>query len=213
MAQVTFSQVSSAALEMVKAETLKRGMTVSTDAAKESSLTNIDMSVFNKDEIFRFAPELSNVVYDVKMRRSTNTARVVFVATVDGSAKMFFPSTMRKAVQEAKPAIVAGENVPLTGVTYIANRKGFTREGKPTDFYEVCQKFPNDLSLYQALAKHEVAVIVKDRKVVTARSFNDPTRTQNQGVMCIEFALDGKEREDLIKVLTEEAAAAVEKAA
>lgn len=209
MANFNFVAVNQSAIEMVKAEILKRGMVKSENAAKESSLTNIDMSVFGKDEVFRFTPELSETVYEVKMRNSTNVARVVFVATLDGSSKMFFPSTMRKAVQEAKPATIAGENVPLTGVTYIANREGFTREGKPTQFYEVCQKFPSDLSLYTALAKNQVAVIVKDRKVVTARSFNDPTRTQNQGVMNIEFALEGAERDALIKTLEEAASAAV----
>lgn len=213
MANLNFVEVSASAREMVKTEILKRGMQKSVNAAKESSLTNIDMSVFSKDEVFRFVENLSDEVYDVKMRNSTNVARVVFVATLDGSSKMFFPSTMRKAVQEAKPAIIAGENVPLTGVTYVANREGFSRENKSTDFFDVCQKFPNDLALYTALAKNQVAVIVADRKVVTARSFNDSTRTQNQAVMNIEFALEGTERAALIAKLEEEARKAVESAA
>lgn len=199
-------------MNMVKAEMAKRGMVVSKGAAEESSLQNIDMSVFNKGDIFRFMPNLSDVVYDMKMRRSTNVARVVFVATKDGDAKMFYPSTLRKAVQEAKASTVVGENCPLTGVTYVANHEDFDREKKTTDFYEVCQKFPNDLALYQTLAKHQVAVEVKDRKVVEARNFNDSSRIQRQGLMNIEFCLEGAEREELMKTLTAEAEKAVDSA-
>lgn len=209
MVESTFKQVSEVALNMMNAEKAKRGMRVSTSANNDSSLTNIDMSVFSKDELFKFDKIASNEVYEVPMRNSTNIARVVFVVTIDGGIKMFYPTTMRKAVAEAKASPIAGEVAVLTGNTYVANRKDFARDGEATEFYNLCQKFPNDKSLYSALAENGVVVKVADKKIVQGRAFNDPTRVSNQGLLYIEFADEGAERAALIAKLEEEAKKAV----
>ena len=200
MAQVFYEKIRHEAIDMMNTEIERRKMTLSSSAMIESSVTNIDRSVFNKDEIFIFHPEISMQVWDVPMR-SGHMARVVFVATPDGLVKMFYPSTIRKVLYEAEPNPIEGEAAILTGKKYAANRENFDPDGNITKFYEMALKYPNDLSFYQALAKHRVAVRVLDRKIVKARSFLDPTRVQNQGVMRIDFALEGREREDLLKSL------------
>ncbi|GFI00082.1 hypothetical protein IMSAGC004_02489 [Bacteroidaceae bacterium] len=200
MAELFLKKIKHEAIDMMNAEIERRKMSISSLAMVESSATNIDMSIFVKDEIFIFRPEISMQVWDVPMR-SGHMSRVVFVATPDGSVKMFFPSTIRKVLYEAEPNPIEGEAVILTGKKYAANRENFDPDGNITKFYEMALKYPNDLSFYQVLAKHMVSVKVLDRKIVKARSFLDPTRVSNQSVMCIDFTLEGHERENLLKEL------------
>lgn len=62
-------------------------------------------------------------------------------------------------------------------------------------------KSPNDLSFYQALAKHHATVRFFNRKIIKEHFFLDHTRINNQGIMHIDFALKGHERKNSLKNL------------
>lgn len=208
-----YKGVSESAMEVIKAEMLRRGMVESENAKTNSSMTNVDMSMFSKGDILCFDPKISGTVLSTKIRNSNNSTDVVFVMTLEGDVRTFYPSCMRRAIQEAKENPVAGEKAILTGNTFIANRVGFVREGELSDFAKVCMKFTNDAALFASLAKHSVFVHVVDKKIVRGRVYQSETQTRNQNVMFIDFVAEGKEREALIAALEADAKAVIDAAA
>lgn len=172
-------------------EIAKNQMKESTDAGTQSSLTDIEASRFSKDEEFKFMPEM-NKVYDSTM--PNGKTRVIFVISESGKLKKFFPTSMRKAVEEVTPATEEGQLATPTGRRYVACHEDLDENKKVTMFYEDAIMFPNDRSMAEALAKNSVQLVVTERKQVITGRFNpvkravDLSGTARQNVMSFEYA-------------------------